>query len=342
VVFRPVVYPERKAGRTSMSGFWNKSDNLRDESIFGLALAHSQLVRIQPDPLVVLRRVPKAASKVQIISGGGSGHEPMDAGFVGLGMLDAACPGQIFSSPSPEPILSAVRACESTAGHLFIVKNFDGDRLNFGLARDSLNSPAEIIVVADEAVENSAGEPRGMAGTLFVQKVAGAAAERGASLQQCAAIANRAAAAVRSNGVALSSCHLPNLGRPTFKIAEGEVEFDVGIHGERGRNHGPWRPLDDLMERMTAQIVLAMETSPSRGLLLVNGMGATPPLQLYAAYGAAHRQFTELGWSINRSIVGTFVTSLDMAGVSITLCRLDDELTDLWDAAVKCPAFQWG
>jgi dihydroxyacetone kinase-like protein len=319
------------------------------EALRGFGKAHGDLVAVHEDPLYVTRARPKpvaASGKVALVSGGGSGHEPLHAGFVGYGMLDAACPGQVFTSPTPDQIAAAASAVDDGAGVLFIVKNYAGDVMNFEMAaEDFAGQSATVLVQDDVAVESStySTSRRGVAGTLVVEKIVGAAAESGASLSACAALAERTARACATMGVALTSCTVPAAGKPTFELAENEIELGVGIHGEPGRRRAPLAPADSIAAELVGAV--AHELRPSKGeplLLFVNGMGGTPLLELYVTYEAAARRLEADGLTIARSLVGSYVTSLEMAGCSLTLARLDDELIHLWDAPVHTPALRWG
>jgi dihydroxyacetone kinase-like protein len=282
--------------------------------------------------------------KVALVSGGGSGHEPLHGGFVGQGMLDAAVPGQVFTSPTPDLILAAAEAADTGGGVLFIVKNYEGDVMNFDMAREmSERSIATVITDDDVAVEKSTFSTgrRGVAGTLIVEKIVGAAAEEGRNLAALKALGDRVNAATRSIGIALTSCTVPAAGKPTFDIAEDEMEIGVGIHGEPGRRRVKLKPAAEI----AAEMVNAITTDlGDRGevILLVNGFGATPLSELYLMYDAVRRPLEAAGCVVARSLVGNFVTSLDMAGCSVTVSVLDEEMKRLWDAPVHTPALRWG
>ena len=292
-----------------------------------------------------MRRRSISASKVALISGGGSGHEPLHAGFVGTGMLDAACPGQIFTSPTPDQIVEAAAAVGGKAGVLFIVKNYAGDCMNFEMAAELLAGPAATVLTNDDvAVEkstHSAGR-RGVAGTLVVEKIVGAAAEKGMDLESCAQLGSEVNGRTRSIGVALTSCTVPAAGTPTFALAADEMEMGVGIHGEPGRRRVSLASADAIADQMVGAI-LADGDSVTSGdvLLLVNGFGGTPTIELYLMYNAARRILEKRGVTVARSLVGSFVTSLEMAGCSITIALLDDRLTALWDDPVHTAALRW-
>jgi dihydroxyacetone kinase-like protein len=324
----------------------NAVDDVLTESLEGFGAAHHDLVRVSHEPAFVARAHAPVEGKVALISGGGSGHEPLHAGFVGYGMLDAACPGQVFTSPTPDQMLAAAGAVDGGAGLLFIVKNYTGDVMNFELAAEMLpGEHARVLTDDDVAVEGSTYTTgrRGVAGTVVVEKIVGAAAEAGADLAACKAVADRANAATGSMGVALTSCTVPAAGGPTFQIGDDEMEMGVGIHGEPGRKRVKLAQADAIAEEMVGAICHALQPrSGDRVLLFVNGFGATPLMELYLMYHAAARQCADRGLHITRSLVGNYTTSLDMAGCSLTLTRLDDQLIELWDAPVHTPALRWG
>ena len=328
-----------------MKKFINDAANAVQEALRGFGHAHRDLVTVKEKPAYVTRAFPKAG-KVALISGGGSGHEPLHLGFVGHGMLDAACPGQVFTSPTPDQILAAAQAADGGRGVLFIVKNYAGDVMNFEMAAESFNAPSATVLVQDDvAVESStySASRRGVAGTLVVEKIVGAAAEAGADLAACAALGERTARACASMGVALTSCTVPAAGKPTFSLGEGEMEMGVGIHGEPGRRRVPLAPAGIVAGDLCSAILHELE--PKRGdplLLMVNGFGGTPLLELYLMYDVAARRLQAEGLTIARSLVGNYVTSLEMAGCSLTVARLDEELLGFWDAPVHTAALRWG
>jgi dihydroxyacetone kinase-like protein len=328
-----------------MKKFINSVDSLLDESLRGFAKAHKNLVVYHENPRFVRRASAGKPGKVALISGGGSGHEPLHAGFVGLGMLDAACPGQIFTSPTPDQMLAAALAVDTGGGVLFIVKNYAGDVMNFEIAAEMLDIPNASLLVHDDVSipEHQGMGRRGVAGTSIVEKIVGAAAEDGYDLAACKALGERVVHATASMGVALTSCTVPALGRPTFDIGEDEIELGVGIHGEKGRERAPLTSAANIVEILAHTIY--EELKPAAGqpaLLHINGFGATPLLELYLLYHLAEQYFSERGVVIARSLVGNFTTSLDMAGASITLTVLDEELTRLWDAPVQTASLHWG
>ena len=319
------------------------------ESLQGLAAAHSDVVTVHTDPDFILRAGGPRSGKVALVSGGGSGHEPLHGGFVGEGMLDAAVPGPVFTSPTPDPIVAATLAVDGGAGVLHIVKNYTGDVLNFETAAELAEAEGatvrSVVIDDDVAVKDSlytAGR-RGVAGTVLVEKIAGAAAERGDDLDSVAAIATRVNAQARSMGVALTPSTVPHAGEPSFTLADDEVEIGIGIHGEPGRERIPLEPADAIVDRLLAPILedLPFE-SGDRVLLFVNGMGGTPQIELYIVFRRAAEVLRERGIEVARSLVGNYVTSLEMQGVSITLLKLDDEFVELWDAPVNTIALRWG
>jgi phosphoenolpyruvate---glycerone phosphotransferase subunit DhaK len=324
--------------------FVNSVDTMLGESLDGFAAAHADIVALGAERKFVMRRTLNP-QKVALVSGGGSGHEPLHAGFVGRGMLDAACPGQIFTSPTPDQIVEAASAVGGSAGVLFIVKNYAGDRMNFEMAAELYDGKAMSVVTNDDvAVEKSTHSEgrRGVAGTLVVEKIVGAAAEKGTDLKLCAELAADVNTRTRSMGVALTSCTVPAAGTPTFALGEDEMEMGVGIHGEPGRKRMKLGSADAVAEQMVSAILGDDEGAASgRALLLVNGFGGTPSLELYLMYNAARRILQGRGVTVTRSLVGSYVTSLEMAGCSITVTMLDDKLTALWDEPVHTAALRW-
>jgi dihydroxyacetone kinase-like protein len=319
-------------------------DTLLETSLQGFAKAHADIVQLNQQPHFIYRKQAKLG-KVAIISGGGSGHEPLHSGFVGYGMLDAACPGQIFTSPTPDQMMAAAEAVDGGAGVLFIVKNYAGDVMNFEMAAEFLAMPTASVLINDDVSlpkDHSIGR-RGVAGTTIVEKIVGAAAEQGADLATCKALAERVNAATASMGAALSSCTVPALGYPTFSIADDEVEMGVGIHGERGRETVKLTSATDIVEQLAGHIQQELNLQAGQRVLLhVNGFGATPLLELHLVYELAWQYLQKLGVVVERSLVGNYTTSLDMAGCSLTVTVLDDELIDLWDAPVNTAALRWG
>ncbi|MBC3193086.1 dihydroxyacetone kinase subunit DhaK [Pseudonocardia sp. C8] len=320
------------------------------EALVGLARAHPGRLRVDHVNRVVQRADAPVRGKVGIVSGGGTGHEPLHSGFVGPGMLDAACPGEVFTSPVPDQMLAATTAVDGGAGVLHVVKNYTGDVMNFDMAAEMAAAesgvPVESVVVDDDvAVQDSlytAGR-RGVGATLFVEKIAGAAAEQGRDLAGVAGIARRVDAGSRSMGMALTSCTVPAKGSPTFDLPDDEIEVGIGIHGEPGRRRVPIAPAGEIAEMLVEPVLSDLDFTGSGGVLvLVNGMGGTPLLELYLMYGEIAALLDKAGVSVARSLVGSYVTSLDMAGCSLTLLRADDELLSLWDAPVSTTALRWG
>jgi dihydroxyacetone kinase-like protein len=320
----------------------NAADSVVEDALNGMAAAHPAL-RVRDR--VVYRAEGPRPGKVGLVSGGGSGHEPLHAGFVGYGMLDAACPGEVFTSPVPDQIIDATRAVDGGAGVLHIVKNYTGDVLNFEMAAELVEGVevASVLVDDDVAVQDSlytAGR-RGTGATLFVEKIAGALAEEGAPLAEVARVAGEVDERSRSFGIALTSCTTPHAGKPTFDLPDSEVELGIGIHGEPGRTRAPMAPARELagiaMEAVHGDLPLQGDL-----LVMVNGMGGTPLMELYVVFAEVAAFVKGKGARVSRSLVGDYVTSLDMQGFSVTVCRLDDELTRLWDAPVETPGLRWG
>ncbi len=327
----------------------NDPKNVVTEAVAGFGAAHADLVRVSTDPIYIVRKDAPVAGKVGIVSGGGSGHEPMHGGFVGPGMLDAAVPGAVFTSPTPDPILAATKAVDGGAGVLHIVKNYTGDVLNFETAADLAAADGievrSVLVNDDVAVKDSlytAGR-RGVAGTVLVEKIAGAAADRGDDLESVALVAERVIGQVRSMGVALTPCVVPHAGQPSFTLAEDEIEIGIGIHGEPGRERIKLEPADAIVDRLLGPILDDIPfVAGDKVLLFVNGMGGTPQVELYIVFRRAAEVLAERGIEVTRTLVGNFTTSLEMQGMSITVLKLDDELTTLWDAPVQTSALRWG
>ncbi len=331
-----------------MKKFINKTDDMLVESLTGFASAHADLVEAHFEPTFVTRK-QKAQNKVALISGGGSGHEPLHAGYVGKGMLDAACPGQVFTSPTPDQMLAAAEAVHADKGVLFIVKNYAGDVMNFEMAAEMLPFEHATVLTSDDcAVVNSTYTTgrRGVAGTVIVEKCMGSLAETGADLATCKALGDKVNMRTSSIGVALTSCTVPAAGRPTFDINDTEIEMGVGIHGEPGRRREAMREADLIVKDMVDAILadFAHKQLPTKGevLLLVNGLGATPLMELYLIYNTAAKLLTKKGYTVTRHLVGNYTTGIDMAGASITVCLLDDDIKQHWDSAVHTPALRWG
>ncbi len=326
-----------------MKKFINAVENVLTESLDGFAAAHSDIVALGGGHKFIRRKALKPG-KVALISGGGSGHEPLHGGLVGHGMLDAACPGQVFTSPTPDQMMEAAAEVNTGAGCLFIVKNYEGDVMNFDMAAEMSEGVMQVVTNDDVAVEDSLYTTgrRGVAGTLVVEKIIGAAAEEGRSLQNLKALGEKVNRATRSMGVALTSCTVPAAGKPTFEIGDGDMEFGVGIHGEPGRRRDRLKSADAIAEEICAAIVGDLGVAArGKALLFVNGFGGTPPMELYLMYNSARKLLEKQGVTIARSLVGSYVTSLDMAGCSITVTMLDDESLQLWDAPVHTAALRW-
>jgi len=326
----------------------NAPDALVGEALAGMVAAHGDLLRVI-EPNVVVRADAPRQGKVGIISGGGSGHEPMHGGFVGLGMLDAACAGDVFTSPVPDQMLAATKAVDGGAGVLHIVKNYTGDIMNFELAAELAQGEGievtSVVLADDVAVQDSlytAGR-RGVGGTVLAEKIVGAAAEEGQDLAAVTALCQRVQDNVRSMGMALTSCTVPAAGKPTFEIGDDEMEIGVGIHGEPGRERRKLASADEITEALLTPILDDLPfSSGDRVLAFVNGMGGTPLIELYVVYNKVAQMCADRGLTIERNLVGSYITSLEMAGCSITLLKLDDEMTRLWDAPVHTPALRWG
>jgi dihydroxyacetone kinase-like protein len=319
------------------------------EALLGIEAAHPDL-RIDHDNKIIYRGDTPRTGKVGIISGGGSGHEPLHGGFVGLGMLDAACAGEVFTSPVPDQMLAATRTVDGGAGVLHVVKNYTGDVMNFEMAaelaaNDTGVSVESIVTNDDVAVQDStwtAGR-RGVGVTVLVEKIAGAAAEQGRSLKEVADLAATVNAEGRSMGLALTSCTVPLAGRPTFELGEDEMELGVGIHGEPGRERVPLAPAAQIAAMLVEPILADLPFRRGDTVLaFVNGLGGTPQIELYLTYNEVNKILAGHGLQVARSLVGSYITSLDMAGTSVTLLRVTDELLGLWDAPVRTPALRWG
>lgn len=318
------------------------------ESLRGMAAAHPDLLRVRTDPAVIVRADAPVAGKVAVVSGGGSGHEPLHGGFVGPGMLSAAVPGPVFTSPTPDAVQAAIDETNGGAGVLLVVKNYTGDVLNFETAAELAGMDGvevrSVIVDDDVAVKDSthtAGR-RGVGGTVLVEKIVGAAAERGADLDRCEELAKRVVSQVRSMGMAVTAPTVPHVGQPSFDLAADEMEIGIGIHGEPGRARVPLTSADDIVRRLLDPVVEDLPfASGDDVLLFTNSMGGTPLLELYLAHGIAERLLAERGIRVRRRLVGPYITSLEMQGMSLTLLKLDDELTELWDAPVHTAALHW-
>ncbi len=351
----------------------NKPEDVVKEELEGMALAFPDLIKVHFEPNYIYRADAPVKGKVALISGGGSGHEPMHGGFVGMGMLDAACPGEVFTSPTPDQMLEAAKTVNSGAGVLYIVKNYTGDVMNFEMAADMARAEginvANIIIDDDVAVKDSlytAGR-RGVGTTVLAEKICGAAAEKGYDLKQVAELCRKVNINGRSMGMALTSCTVPAAGKPTFELAEDEMEIGIGIHGEPGRTRMKLKSADEITEMLALSIIedeaytrtvrewdlereewvdVEMTDPPFQSgdkvLAFVNSMGGTPLIELFIIYRKLHEICEKKGLTIVRNLIGPYITSLEMQGVSITLLKMDDEMIELWDAPVKTPSMRWG
>src|SRR6266540_4210847 len=327
----------------------NQVDEFVRESLEGVARAHADLVRVNYDPACVYRADAPRQGKVALVSGGGSGHEPMHGGFVGRGMLDAACPGEVFTSPTPDQMLEATKAVNGGAGVLHIVKNYTGDVLNFEMAADLARAEGievEAVVTDDDvAVKDSlytAGR-RGVGVTVLAEKLCGAAAEQKRSLKEVADVCRKAKELGRTMGMALTSSTVPHVGKPTFDLPEDQMEIGIGIHGEPGRTRMSIKPADEVVEMLMEPILNDIPYKKGDEVLLfVNGMGGTPLIELYIVYRKAYEIAEKFGVKVVRNLIGPYITSLEMAGTSITVLKMDDDMLKLWDAPVKTPGLRWG
>lgn len=328
-----------------MKKFINHVDDFLPESLAGFAAAHSDLVVLNQEPVFVRRKTLKPG-KVALVSGGGSGHEPLHSGFVGYGMLDAACPGQVFTSPTPDQMMAAAKAVDTGAGTLFIVKNYSGDLMNFEMASEMSEVPNAMVLINDDvAVENSSYTTgrRGVAGAVIVEKLVGSLAESGADLEQCKAFGDRINKNTASMGVAFSSCTVPAAGTLTFKIGDDEIEVGVGIHGEPGRRRARFAAADAIAgELLTAIVADLKPQSGAELLVLINGLGGTPLGELYLLFNSTRLWLHARDLKIARVQVGSLTTSLEMAGASITLCVMNDDMMRHWDSPVHTPSLRWG
>ncbi|MFF0902550.1 UNVERIFIED_CONTAM: dihydroxyacetone kinase subunit DhaK [Kocuria sp. CPCC 205316] len=319
------------------------------EALLGMQAAHGDRLRVDHSHRVVFRADAPRRGKVGLVSGGGSGHEPMHGGFVGPGMLDAACAGEVFTSPVPDQMLAATLGVDGGAGVLHVVKNYTGDVMNFEMAAElaAENGVEVVSVVTDDdvAVQDSlytAGR-RGVGVTVLLEKIAGAAAEEGRPLSEVADIARRVDEQGRSMGMALTSCTVPAAGRPTFELDENEIEVGIGIHGEPGRERRPIAPAREVAAMLVEPVLADLPAADGAPVIaLLNGMGGTPLIELYIMYSEVQQLLQKAGVPVARSLVGNYITSLDMAGCSVTLLRADDEIVRLWDAPVNTPGLRWG
>ncbi|WGV27295.1 dihydroxyacetone kinase subunit DhaK [Halotia branconii] len=350
----------------------NKPEDFVRESLEGMAAAHSDIIKVNYDPTFVYRTDAPIQGKVAIISGGGSGHDPMHAGFVGKGMLDAACPGEVFTSPTPDQMLAAAKQVDGGAGILYIVKNYSGDVMNFEMATEIARTEGirvlNILIDDDVAVKDSLYTQgrRGVGTTVLAEKICGAAAEQGYDLGRIVDLCRRVNLNGRSMGIALSSCTVPAKGSPTFTLSESEMEIGIGIHGEPGRerislesvdriterlaqsiiNDAPYRRIvrewdEDQQEWVDVELINPSLQKGDRLLAFVNNMGGTPVSELYLVYRKLAKICEQQGLQIVRNLIGSYITSLEMQGCSITLLKLDDEMIQLWDAPVKTAGLRW-
>jgi dihydroxyacetone kinase-like protein len=327
----------------------NDPANVVREELQGIEAAHGDLVRVTYDPYTIVRADAPVQGKVALVSGGGSGHEPMHGGFVGMGMLDAACPGEVFTSPTPDQMEAATKAVDGGAGVIHIVKNYTGDVMNFEMAADLCRAEGtdveSVLVDDDVAVQDSlytAGR-RGVGATVLLEKIAGAAAEQQRPLKEVADIAREVNANARSMGMALTSCTVPAAGKPTFELGEDEMEIGIGIHGEPGRERMKLKTANEIVDMMATAIVDDLPfKAGDQVLAFVNGMGGTPLIELYVIYDALNRFLRGRNVTIARNLIGSYITSLEMAGCSITLLKLSDDFISLWDAPVKTAGLRWG
>ena len=326
----------------------NAPEAVLADALVGIAAAHPEL-NVDHVNRIIYRGEPTRAGKVALISGGGSGHEPLHGGFVGLGMLDAACAGEIFTSPTPDQMQEATRVADSGAGVLHIVKNYTGDVMNFEMAAELAEAEtgvkvASVVINDDVAVEDStwtAGR-RGVGLTVLLEKIVGAAAEEGRDLEAVTALANRVNDNGRSMGMALTSCTVPSAGKPTFDLPDDMMEIGVGIHGEPGRHRVPLAPAASIAQQLVDPILADLDFTQGPVIAMLNGMGGSPLIELYLMYGEVAKLLEKAGVTVARNLVGNYITSLDMAGCSVTLLRADDELLTLWDAPVNTSGLRWG
>ena len=333
----------------AMRKFLNDPEQLVKEALVGVELAHSDLLRFDRENQLLISKSAPRQGKVALISGGGSGHEPLHGGFVGVGMLDAACAGEVFTSPVPDQMLAATKAVDGGAGVVHIVKNYTGDVLNFKMAADEAADEGikvdAVVMDDDVAVQDSlytAGR-RGVGATVLAEKIAGAAAERGDDLAAVAGLVRHVNERARSFGIALSSCTPPASGKPIFDLPEGEMEVGIGIHGEPGRRRAPLGTASEIAELMVEAVISDLKPASGANLLVfLNGMGGTPQIELYLMFAEVEARLSKAGYKTTRSLVGSYITSLEMAGASLTVLELSDATTALWDAPVNTPALRWG
>ena len=328
-----------------MKKFVNNVDDILTESLTGFGNAHNDILEVKLSPNFITRKLKPSYPKVALISGGGSGHEPLHGGFVGYGMLDAACPGQVFSAPTPDQMEAAANHVHSNKGILFIVKNYSGDIMNFEMGAEMLDFEHQTIIVNDDvAVEDSTYTTgrRGVAGTMIVEKTVGSLAETGASLDECKNFGDHVNKMTASMGVAFTSCTVPAAGKPTFDIGSDEMEFGVGIHGEPGRKREKIKTANEITSELMGAILEDLKPSNNQEVLLhANGFGGTPLMELYLLFNSAKKILDQNNIKVSRSLIGNFTTSLDMAGGSLTVAKLDDKIVQHWDSPVHTPAMRW-
>jgi dihydroxyacetone kinase-like protein len=326
----------------------NDPQDVLAESLLGIEAARPE-VRVDHANRIVYRRDSPVAGKVGLVSGGGSGHEPLHGGFVGRGMLDAACAGEIFTSPTPDQVLEATKGVDSGIGVLHIVKNYTGDVMNFEMAAElaaaETGIPVETVVINDDvAVEDSlytAGR-RGVGVTVMLEKLVGAAAEEGRPLSELVTLARSINGAGRSMGMALTSCTVPAAGKPTFELGMDEMELGIGIHGEPGRRRVPLATAREIAEHLMEPILADRDFTLGPVIVMLNGMGGTPLIELYVMYGEVAKIMERAGITVARNLVGNYITSLEMAGCSVTVLQADEELVRLWDSPVNTAGLRWG
>jgi dihydroxyacetone kinase-like protein len=327
----------------------NQVDDVVGEALQGMLVAHPDLIEVNLEPKYVVRKGSPVQGKVALVSGGGSGHEPMHGGFVGMGMLDGACPGEVFTSPTPDQIYECTKRVGGERGVVHIVKNYTGDVLNFEMAAELAQGEGvevqSVVIDDDVAVQDSlytAGR-RGVGATVLAEKIAGARAEEGGSLSEVADLVKKVNESARSMGMALTSCTVPAKGSPTFDLADDEMEIGIGIHGEPGRERMKLEPADRIVDRLLEPVLSDLPfKGGDRVLAFVNGMGGTPQIELYIAMRRVGEALSQGGFELTRTLIGSYITSLEMAGLSITLLRLDDDMLRLWDAPVLTPGLRWG
>ena len=328
-----------------MKKFVNEVENILSVSLVGFGKAHTDIINVNLSPDFIYRRNKSNKDKVALISGGGSGHEPLHGGFVGYGMLDAACPGQVFSAPTPDQMEAASNEVHNNKGILFIVKNYSGDIMNFEMSADMIDLKNQIVIVNDDvAVEDSTFTTgrRGVAGTMIVEKTVGSLAETGASLEECKKFGDHVNTMTGSMGVAFTSCTVPAAGKPTFDLSNDEMEFGVGIHGEPGRKREKIRSADEIASELISVILEDLKPENKQEVLLhINGFGGTPLMELYLLFESSKKILDKNNIKLSRSLVGNYTTSLEMAGGSITITKLDQEIINHWDSPVHTAALRW-